>query len=560
MKRMILLTAVFASLAVGYAEAQQHFSDDVYISNTIITPAQFERTTFDGNITIENCIIRAEAFRYAIIYTGKVTLKTCLVAYNAFYLANHQNTSPSLKIIADETTAYFSDAYINQIIYYDDVVVDSDWLRFNDPKYATFMKNVIVATDKVSDSSFQNAVIGGDLTVNSKEIERRAFYETVVGGSLVLGESVTSIVDGAFWGFFAPRSQLSLSNSIESLGTYTFSHSTFSEVVFSEDFELHKIGGFSTFYNSNIHSVTLPSSAEAIPRTLFYKCTNLKHVNFASLINLKSIGELAFCGTGLTGVSLPPSVSDIGDSAFQGCHLSTIILPKNIRSIGKWAFEETERMDYGQGAMLPPISRLIFIPEAKESQFDFRETGFNTTDKFVVWASPGNENALPLIENDYNYYFSWVYDYTTGKCYPDEATAIFYEAKDISSYDAFNKYLWDNGYHEYFATGKVYVPRGMKSFLQSLAPPTPEGIGIYSDYYPYLGILPDAHWIEIDMYDYPYCEFNPNPDGIEQIGSNASIPVEVARYDINGRLLNQPKQGVNIVRYSDGSVKKEMVK
>ena len=41
--------------------------------------------------------------------------------------------------------------------------------------------------------------------------------------------------------------------------------------------------------------------------------------------------------------------------------------------------------------------------------------------------------------------------------------------------------------------------------------------------------------------------------------SNTSDAVETARYDINGRTLNAPAKGVNIVKYSDGSFEKEFV-
>lgn len=46
--------------------------------------------------------------------------------------------------------------------------------------------------------------------------------------------------------------------------------------------------------------------------------------------------------------------------------------------------------------------------------------------------------------------------------------------------------------------------------------------------------------------------------GIE--GVNEDSITEVARYDVYGKLLNEKTQGVNIVVYSDGSVKKEIVK
>lgn len=46
-------------------------------------------------------------------------------------------------------------------------------------------------------------------------------------------------------------------------------------------------------------------------------------------------------------------------------------------------------------------------------------------------------------------------------------------------------------------------------------------------------------------------------EGVENAGSDA---VEVARYNANGVLLDAPQKGLNIIKYSDGSVKKVMVK
>ena len=36
--------------------------------------------------------------------------------------------------------------------------------------------------------------------------------------------------------------------------------------------------------------------------------------------------------------------------------------------------------------------------------------------------------------------------------------------------------------------------------------------------------------------------------------------IEIARYDIHGRLLAEPTKGINIVKYSNGSTKREIVK
>ena len=47
--------------------------------------------------------------------------------------------------------------------------------------------------------------------------------------------------------------------------------------------------------------------------------------------------------------------------------------------------------------------------------------------------------------------------------------------------------------------------------------------------------------------------------GIEGVAIDSDA-VEVARYDIHGRLLTQPTSGINIIKMSDGTAKKVVVK
>lgn len=49
-----------------------------------------------------------------------------------------------------------------------------------------------------------------------------------------------------------------------------------------------------------------------------------------------------------------------------------------------------------------------------------------------------------------------------------------------------------------------------------------------------------------------------NPAGIATAATQQ--PVETARYDVRGRRLSAPAQGLNIVRMSDGTVRKVFVK
>lgn len=47
--------------------------------------------------------------------------------------------------------------------------------------------------------------------------------------------------------------------------------------------------------------------------------------------------------------------------------------------------------------------------------------------------------------------------------------------------------------------------------------------------------------------------------GIDSVTAHDAAK-EVSRYGINGQLLNRPTKGVNIVKYSDGTTKRVMVK
>lgn len=48
--------------------------------------------------------------------------------------------------------------------------------------------------------------------------------------------------------------------------------------------------------------------------------------------------------------------------------------------------------------------------------------------------------------------------------------------------------------------------------------------------------------------------------GVQAVGTDGDEAVEVARYSVDGRRLDAPAAGINIIRYSDGSVRKVMVR
>lgn len=117
------------------------------------------------------------------------------------------------------------------------------------------------------------------------------------------------------------------------------------------------------FKNSNIESVTLPSSVTSIEQQAFYGCDKLKSIN---LFNVKFIGTEAFtncplltdnidlssvnrvdnkglAGTYFKTINLP-ECTKVGDSAFEGSDAQEIVL-KKATSIGSTAFRNCANLE-----------------------------------------------------------------------------------------------------------------------------------------------------------------------------------------------------------------------
>lgn len=68
-------------------------------------------------------------------------------------------------------------------------------------------------------------------------------------------------------------------------------------------------------------------------------------------------------------------------------------------------------------------------------------------------------------------------------------------------------------------------------------------------------IKPDGTQLNVDDFTH---SIEINSSGVENIGINGAE--KIGRYDIHGRLLSEPTKGINIVIYSDGTTRKEILK
>lgn len=97
--------------------------------------------------------------------------------------------------------------------------------------------------------------------------------------------------------------------------------------------------------NTNVRSVSIPSSVTQIGQEAFSDCTSLSSVSMPS--SLESIGIGAFYGcTSLSSVSVPNGTKTISDEAFAQCSsLKTITIPSSVTTIAGDAFSGCDSLN-----------------------------------------------------------------------------------------------------------------------------------------------------------------------------------------------------------------------
>lgn len=318
--------------------------------------------------------------------------------------------------------------------------------------------------------------------------------------------------------------------------------------------------GSGTFMDSPLSSITLPKNLTSIGNNAFNGCGGLRDISIPS--GVTSIGKGAFKGCGLKEFTLPKQVNEITDEMFFNCSLQHIYLHDGLKSIGNYAFA---------------ISALkeINIPNSVAYIGDncFQGCGL---EKAVILSDQITEipneafadcNALHTIKLPANlerigeraFIGTWRLGTKEGLTIPSKVREIGAEAFYKSLFDAVDIVLpasLTNIYSAFEGSGArvihCYMPEplplngfsfGGGGSLSNCKLYVPKGCA---------NKYRDAEvWKEFDIEEM-------DGTGIEGV-TNDSTATEVARYDANGNLLAAPAKGLNIVHYSDGTVKKIMV-
>ena len=295
------------------------------------------------------------------------------------------------------------------------------------------------------------------------------------------------------------------------------------------------------------------TSDDVIGAHAFSGCRSLTSLTLPS--GVTSIGEYAFSGcSGLTSLTLPSGVTSIGDYAFYGCSgLTSLTLPSSVTSsIGRWVFDgcyNLKECNYFIDSDLEtylahthnwgyiPVDEIKYYHNGQELTKLEIPSGVDKIGSYSFYKGVNLTSlTLPSSVTTIGYSAFRGCSGLTSLTLPSSVTSIGDSAFEgcsglTSIYVSWESPLPINAsIFEYANTKKciLYVPKGT-----------------YDDYWL-------SNWgIFENIVEY-------DATGIDHITTSGEAK-EISRYAADGQRLEVPAKGLNIVKYSDGCVKKVVV-
>ena len=317
-------------------------------------------------------------------------------------------------------------------------------------------------------------------------------------------------------------------------GDYYYYDNLFNNKVYTSNDE---IGEYAFAYCSGLTSLTLPVGITSIGEFAFSGCSGLTSLTLPA--GITSIGEYAFYGcSGLTSLNLPAGITEIGESTFSDCSgLTSLTLPAGITSIGISAFAYCSGLtSLNLPAGITSINYGAFLDCSGLTSLTLPD-GITSIGSRAFYGCSG----------------------LTSLTLPAGITSIgddtFYGCSGLTSLT--------------LPAGITWIGESAFSYCSGLT-----SIYVYAEKIPRIGryafegcasrkctlYVPKETYDNYRLSEFGYFENIVEFDatGIDKTTTSTDVE-EVSRYSLNGQRLVGPTKGLNIVKYSDGSVKKVAV-
>ncbi len=376
-----------------------------------------------------------------------------------------------------------------------------------------------------SDCKLKSVYIGGDITYNtSVDYGYSPFYNNSSLESVVIADNETEITENEFYNC-ANLKNILIGNDVVNINYRAFYNCSSLELITIPD----NVGflGASAFYGcSSLKSVQIGTGVPEIEDSTFYNCKSLPSINIPS--NVSSIGDYAFGGcASLSDVTIADRETELSlgsnssNPLFVDCPLKTVYIGGNI------TYPTSSSYGYSpfyRNTSLETVKITDKETEISENEF-YGCTGLKNITMGDGVETIGNWAFSGCSSLDY-------FEFGSGmKSIGDEAfsdctvmTKLVSNASvpptcGTQALDDINKW-----------TCELYIPGASMSAYQAA-----------EQWKEFFFLISKKDDIKNDIIDTDDAE-------------------EIDRYDIYGRQITEPTKGINIIKMSDGSTRKEYVK
>ena len=363
-------------------------------------------------------------------------------------------------------------------------------------------------------------------------------------------------------------------NSVKSIGAGAFhmcNGLTFIDIPSS----VTTIKGGAFWFCKGLASISIPNSVTTIGEQAFEGCSALTSVNIPN--GLSTIENEVFSGCKIASITIPNSVTTIGEDAFGGCPLTSLTIPNSVVSIANTSFASCA------------YTLTAIQVESGNTIYDSRDNCnaiINSADNTLIL---GCQNTI--IPNN----VEKIGDYAFSSCGELSSIDIPNSVKSIGDYAFIGcrklgsvnipygvTTIGENAFYNCSELKTIILPKtitkiGNMAFnswgskdVYCYAEQLPElGEGVF---FAYSGTNATLHVPATSIETYKGAEQwkdfgsivaltddDPKPTAISTM-EYAPTTYNKAIYDLQGHQLAQPKKGLNIIRMSDGTTKKVVIK